>query len=390
MNKNTMREKIQTAEKKLSTFKHFNAKDAIHASYLNTYGRVGIEPLYSLIGLASNWKDPVGKYYYEKSKFKVRKKCSSSMAVVIYCALHLYDLDTESGHGICKNGHIGYLQELTGFRRPAIKYALQLLEELGYIQNLYIQPYGKIISFKIPEYTEMFKTAKEGGKGFINIDQDFIRTLSECKEIDLLRLTLRSYAAIDNPSLETPEQTRHLGQIRSWFPANVTNKKISELVNKVNENSPILNIEKNGSLFRVFAVDGKTCRHKKEKVINENYAIINGELEKMEKDYVVMLDYANDHNESHGSFPSWLLTNDTEKESRRVDHSRIFKPDLLLKQTCARLSANLGLDLILKALRYMCDAITLRRHEIKSYPAYITSLVQNHPDGIFSDVGWDF
>lgn len=160
-------------------------------------------------------------YINEKNKYGERKLLKRN-ALLLFMLLHFIGPD--------KNGlvelDIESASEQLCCTERSIKNNLQLLEDHGYIA------YNKTFcpgfySVFILEYKSYFKKANQGGRGYVVLSKSIFDELLKIKDINTLRLTIRSvFQEITNQK----EIRKSFQELKRYLPGYCTKEKIKKII----------------------------------------------------------------------------------------------------------------------------------------------------------------
>ena len=166
------------------------------------------------------------EYINEKNRYG-NKMILQKGALSLYLFIYFQSPD-ENGYVRCID--IYEAAEALGCDPKTIKNNLRLLQKGDYISFSPTDIPGYYQVF-ITGYKNMFKNARNGGRGYITFSREFVKKLLNLSDINSIRLAIRSYISSESSSYK-PSLTREQSyrRIRDHLPRYVTIKKIKAII----------------------------------------------------------------------------------------------------------------------------------------------------------------
>ena len=163
------------------------------------------------------------KYINEKNRYSVRKVLKRN-ALLLFMYLHFLNPDAA---GLIQFD-IEDAADLLNCTERSIRNNLRLLEKANYIIVKPSSIYGVYSAF-ITEYPSYFKKASMGGRGYSVISKDVFYQLLKMKDINSLRLSIRSLL-IDIDNTKKPELRKSYKDLHYILPDYCTKKDIKNII----------------------------------------------------------------------------------------------------------------------------------------------------------------
>lgn len=166
-------------------------------------------------------------YVNESNKYGKRKKLKKN-ALLLFMYLHYLHPDT---NGYIKSIDIYKAAEILKCNPKTIRNNLYLLNMHGYIALGKGGYPGSYQAF-LMDFKDYFKAAKEGGRGYAVISYNTFQTLVEAKDINTLRLTIRTILkAVDEEEKNKQYKERTFKELKLELPEYCTNKTVKKVIN---------------------------------------------------------------------------------------------------------------------------------------------------------------
>ena len=177
--------------------------------------------------LLKRFKTTTEKVYINEKARYGKRQFVSKFGVLALLWLHFRNPD-EKGV-IDKVDVLDLCHDIGCTRRTAVN-VLKDLADYGYIAitKLDVPGYYRV---HLCDYTSYFKPASEGGRGYMTISHEMFLKLTELKDINSLRLTIRGILTASEQKRKTGfVEEKSLKEMHYELPAYVTNKKIREIL----------------------------------------------------------------------------------------------------------------------------------------------------------------
>lgn len=171
------------------------------------------------------------RQYYTETKVQYineghrygKRKPLKKYALLLYMYLHFLEPDE---HGFVSKIDSEETAGALGCSQRTIMNNLDLLCKAGYITYAKLSIPGYYQAF-ITDYDSIFKTAKQGGRGFLRIGAEFISRICALPDINSIRLAVRSYINnLDYSTRAKMDKEKSIKEIKSQLPEYVTKKKL--------------------------------------------------------------------------------------------------------------------------------------------------------------------
>ncbi len=170
--------------------------------------------------------DVVKKYVNEKNRFGERQPLKKH-ALLLLIGLHFLNPDS---NGYIRRVDLVEMADILGCTVRTVSNNLALLSERNYIfvSDSNIPGCRQVF---ITEYTEYFKKAQQGGRGFVRLTSSLFEKLTLLPDVNAVRLALRTY--IENSEFESKHKSaseKSLQEVKSVLPEYVTKKTLLSTV----------------------------------------------------------------------------------------------------------------------------------------------------------------
>lgn len=119
--------------------------------------------------------------------------------------LLVYHFCHPDNHGVVKNLSVKHLSNLIGCTQRSVKNANAALAKYGYIYISQIGWRPNTFSIQLPEYNTYALTADQGGRGYATFNKSCLLELIKIKDINQLRIFLRTALEIDTERTDSKE-----------------------------------------------------------------------------------------------------------------------------------------------------------------------------------------
>lgn len=165
--------------------------------------------------------DEKKKYVNEKNMFGYQPTLKSN-AIKLLLAYHFMLPDSL---GMITDVSVKGLAELLGCTTATVQSANRMLADYGYCCICNSGCYDNHINVMLSEYKDYYKTAEEGGRGYLTMSLDLFREILKIDSgLNTLRLSLKGILEVDNASYrhtESPEMesaTSSYKNLRGFLP----------------------------------------------------------------------------------------------------------------------------------------------------------------------------
>lgn len=137
------------------------------------------------------------KYINEKNRYGYQPTLKSN-AIKLFITYHFLQPDTL---GFIKNVSLKDLSLLLGCTVATIKANNDILSSYGYCYICDSGICNNHVNILLPEYKNYHKPAHEGGRGYINMSMDLLKSILTIEELNTLRLNIKGIIDVDNASI---------------------------------------------------------------------------------------------------------------------------------------------------------------------------------------------
>ena len=191
----------------------------------------------------------VKKYINEKNKYGYAKKLGTN-SIKLFLSYHTLHPDK---NGIIMDVDLKEQAALLNVNIKTIKSCNSVLQEYGYIS--YAKTDTNTINVMLPEYSDYYKPATEGGRGFFVMSKELFYELLKIESLVMLRISIRQLLELDNLSIKGSfnviEKTYR--DLRLGLPQ-YCKPNVIRMITKKNKND-IFNIQINETSLRFVAND---------------------------------------------------------------------------------------------------------------------------------------
>ena len=167
-------------------------------------------------------------YHNEKNRYGYQPRLKTN-AIKLLIAYHFLEVDSI---GFIQNVNLKEMATLLNVDIKTIHNNNELLKEYGYIS--YSKTDVNMINLWLPEYENYFKTAKEGGRGFLTVSNTVFQEILKINSINEMRITLRQlmeFELLSNKKKDTVEKSYK--ELRRMLPDYCKRNVIQKASNKL-------------------------------------------------------------------------------------------------------------------------------------------------------------
>lgn len=219
----------EKAESKLNENKSKCLNCPIH-NLKSQFQALGIDEVYNQLHTQCKgcstavWEDSYQvsvKYINEKNRYGYQPTLKSN-AIKLFITYHFLQPDTL---GFIKNVSLKDLSLLLGCTVATIKANNDALSSYGYCYICDSGIYNNHVNILLPEYKNYHKPAHEGGRGYINMSMDLLKSILTIEELNTLRLNIKGIIDVDNASIFNVQEqasnnvTTSYRKLRGFLPS---------------------------------------------------------------------------------------------------------------------------------------------------------------------------
>lgn len=321
------------------------------------------------------------KYINERNQYGYQPALKTN-AILLFIAYHFYPVDA---NGIIKRANIADLAELLGCDKKTIRNNNEILTRFGYIFHGSEDCDGDFVVM-IKNYSDNFKPANEGGRGYLNLSRQTFNELIKIRKLNALRIYIREMVETEAPATNIDKA-----------PSPVV-KKYREMLRALPTycNRSIIQsaIEYARTVTNMFTVsmDQKQCRFELRsdfdvrKALDESMRTAEQEVSKIcsdlqletSKTIKALVSYYQRYFEYPAGIdlPAPEVIRKREKDGKEVVYSPSI-PDLI---DFKKIAVQYGTKPMRKALSILYKEISLRGTTITNPGGYIRKLLQLNPE----------
>ena len=182
--------------------------------------------------------DVPGKEAGEGGSFRYPMQKGSRGKLLVYLALHYFDLDAA---GFSQTGSVGEIAKATGLSRDAVRMSIRCLSQEGLVHaGRFLRDGG--FTFHIAGYKKIGHRASGNGRDYFNLELWELKVLASMPDTNAVRFAMWLLVGLDDPRNDGQAQIP-IASLRRFMPRRMTKAALIRMVFSVREVFPALELE---------------------------------------------------------------------------------------------------------------------------------------------------